>query len=157
MRSTLYLRPAEEEDRSFIKDLSAEAFAAFGPYRRIVSHWLRDRFVHTYVLEEEGQTTPLGYFMLGLMLPRFLCFTVEVMAIAVIPTHRGKGLGSYMLREAERLVRAEGYRRLRAHVGCENEVALRMFTKAGFRLKKRLKNYYPSGLDAYELVKKLSS
>ena len=155
MSSTLYLRPAGEEDYAFIKDLSAEAFATFGPYRRIVSHWLQDRFIHTYVLEE-GEA-PLGYFMLGLILPALLCFSVEIMAIAVVPERQGQGLGSYMLRQAIRLARAEGYRFLKAHVGCENQPALRLFEKAGFRVKKRLTRYYPSGLDAYELVKRLSS
>ncbi len=157
MTSTLYLRPAEEEDRDFIKDLAAEAFAPFGPYRRIVSQWLSERFIHTYLLEEASQQEPLGYFMLGLMLPALLCFTVEIMAIAVVPERRGQGLGAFMVREAEKLARAEGYRLLKAHVGCQNQAALRLFESAGFRRKRRLKNYYPSGLDAFELVKGLSS
>ncbi|GEM_PF-1838347 len=156
MSSTIYLRPAEEKDRPFIKDLAAEAFAPFGPYRRIVSRWLSEHFIHTYVLEEKGHKEPLGYFMLGLMLPTFLCFSVEIMAIAIVPERRGEGLGRYMLQQAENLVRAEGYRFLKAHVGCTNKRALRLFLGAGFRVRKRLSQYYPSGLDAFELVKPLS-
>ncbi len=156
MSSTFYLRPAEEEDRDFVKDLAAEAFAPFGPYRRIVSQWLSERFIHTYLLED-GKEGPLGYFMLGLMLPPLLCLGVEIMAIAVVPEKRGQGLGSFMVQEAEKLARAEGYRLLKAHVGSQNQRALRLFEGAGFRRRRLLKNYYPSGLDAFELVKSLVS
>ncbi len=149
------LRPATREDWSFIKDLAGEAFAVFGPYRRIVSDWLADHFVRTYLLEVEDR--PAGFFMLGLMLPSFLLWNIELMAIAVIPSLRGQGLGRFMLTEAEKVARLRGYRLLRAHVGCQNQPALRLFQQAGFQIKKHLSRYYPSGLDAYELIKKLGA
>ncbi len=93
--------------------------------------------------------------MLGLMLPSFLIGTLDLMAIAVVPEKRGKGLGKFMVIEAEKIASLRGYRFLRAHVGCQNEPALKLFKKSGFKLKKLLSNYYPSGLDAYELIKKL--
>ncbi len=152
-RSTIYLRSANQKDWKFIKDLAAEAFSHFGPYRRIVSGWLTDRFVRTYLLEHNGK--PAGFFMLGLMLPSFLVWTVELMAIAVVPEKRRQGFGQFMIIEAEKIASMRGYRFLRAHVGCQNESALKLFQKVGFKLKRYLPKYYPSGLDAYELIKRL--
>ncbi len=143
------LRLATEGDLAFVSALS-EAFKRFGPYEEIIPQWFRDRLVHTYIFEERDQ--PVGFFMLGLMLPAWLSRGLDLMAIAVVPERRGCGVGTYLVEAAKGLALARRYRFLRAHVGCDNEAALALFRKTGFRLKKRIENYYPSGLPAYELI-----
>ena len=146
------LREAERKDLPFIREL-ARSFAAFGPYEEIVPLWFSDRLVKTFVLEREKAR--LGFFMLGLLFPSWLSPTLDLMAIAVVPEERKKGLGKMMVKEALRWARKRGYRFLRAHVGCQNEPALLLFKNSGFRVKKKIEGYYPSGLTAYELVASL--
>ncbi len=146
------LRLAEEGDLAFVSLLS-RSFRRFGPYEEIIPKWFRDRWVRTYILEENQQ--PIAFFMLGLMLPVWFSRVLDLMAIAVVPERRSCGIGTYLVETAKGIALAHGYRLLRAHVGCDNAPALALFRKTGFRLKKRIENYYPSGLPAYEFVAEL--
>ena len=140
---------AEEDDLSFVSVLS-RSFERFGPYEEIIPRWFQDQFIKTYIFEENGQR--VGFFMLGLMWPVWFSRMLDLMAIAVVPEKRGRGIGTSMVEAAKRIARSKGYHFLRAHVGCDNQPALALFRRASFRLKKRIERYYPSGLAAYEFV-----
>ena len=150
--STTNIRSARPKDLDFVRHL-AHAFDPFGPYEEILPQWFGDRFIKTFILEEEEG--PVGFFMLGLLFPSWVCHTVDLMAIAVLPEKRGCGLGGKMVERAKELARERGYHFLRAHVGCQNKPALNMFRRAGFSILRELPQYYPSGLSAYELRYKL--
>ena len=147
--STLKFRLAQKGDLSFLRSL-AHSFAVFGPYEKIIPQWFKDPFVATFILEEGGR--PLGFFMLGLLFPPWLCRTLDLMAIAVLPEKRRKGNGFLMVEQAKKIARRRGHRVLRAHVGCQNEPAFFLFKKSGFKVKRKIENYYPSGLAAFELI-----
>ena len=146
-----FWRKAGRDDYSFILKASKE-FQAFGPYTEIIAGWLKDPWVETWVYREKA-----GFLMLGPLFPPYFRPYIDVMAIYVSPERRRKGIGSKMLHLAEERARKKGYQFLRAHVGCENLSALRLFQKAGFEIKKKIENYYPSGLSAFELQKKIKT
>ncbi|WP_456370400.1 GNAT family N-acetyltransferase [Thermodesulfatator atlanticus] len=146
------LREAEERDFDFICDASKE-FMIFGPYDEIIPSWFRDPWIKCLVLEEESEL--LGFIMLGPMFLPLWQRTLDVTAIYVKPTLRKRGLGLSLVKEAEVIARKKGYRYLRAHVGQENKPAFELFKKAGFSIKKKIENYYPSGLTAIEMLKEL--
>ncbi|AEH45055.1 GCN5-related N-acetyltransferase [Thermodesulfatator indicus DSM 15286] len=145
------LRQGEPKDKSFISQAAYE-FQKFGPYHEIIPRWFDDPWIKTYILEIER---PVGFIMLGPMFNSFWQPYIDITAIFVAPEWQGKGLGTFMLKAAEKISRKEGYRYLRAHVGFENKKALALFKKANYVIKKKIDNYYPSGLGAYELRKDL--
>ncbi len=144
-------KKAGPEDHDFIREASQE-FAIFGPYTEIIESWLRDSWVETWVYEDKK-----GFLMLGPFFPIFFRSVLDVMVIYVSPAWRRRGVGKTMLEFACTRASRKGYRFLRAHVGCENHPALELFKKAGFKIKKRIEDYYPSGLAAFEFLKEVKN
>lgn len=146
------LRPASSADRGFVRDLSAEAFQAFGDYRELLPRWLSEPGVLTFVAVEDGEKR--GFAMLGYYFgdqARSWCYA-DLLAIAVHPAARGHGLGRRLLaraieaaREARRSL---GVRELRLTVADTNHGAIRLFTAAGFAPDGRDHGRYDGGQTA---------
>jgi ribosomal-protein-alanine N-acetyltransferase len=49
----------------------------------------------------------------------------------ILPEYQGRGLSHYLLKEALRIVREKGYQ-VKLEVHTTNEIALKLYTKAGF-------------------------
>lgn len=153
------LRPASSADRGFVRDLSAEAFRAFGDYRELLPRWLSEPGVLTFVAVEDGERR--GFAMLGFYFgdeARTWCYA-DLLALAVHPDHRGRGLGRRLLaraidaaREARRSL---AVRELRLTVADSNEGALRLFTAAGFRPDDRDHGRYDGGQVAIRMRRPL--
>jgi ribosomal protein S18 acetylase RimI-like enzyme len=58
---------------------------------------------------------------------------VYIEALAVTEAHRGQGIGSRLLAEAERYARSTGRSRLALHVLSSNTAARRLYTRVGFK------------------------
>ncbi len=144
-------KKAEQKDRDFIRKASEE-FTIFGPYVEIIDGWFRDPWVETWIYGDQK-----GFLMLGPFFPSFFCSILDVMVIYVSPFWRRRGVGKTMLEFARVRAERKGYRFLRAHVGCENQAAFKLFKKAGFKVKRKIEGYYPSGLSAFEFFKEVNS
>jgi ribosomal-protein-alanine N-acetyltransferase len=139
---SIVLRAASTADRGFVRDLSAQAFRAFGDYRELLPRWLSEPGVLTFVAVESGER--LGFAMLGFYFgdeARTWCYA-DLLALAVHPAHRRQGIGRRLLARAiEAAVesrRSLDVRELRLTVADSNEAARRLFAAAGFA---------PDGLD----------
>lgn len=69
---------------------------------------------------------------LGRRIPR-AADLVYIEALAVSETQRGKGIGSELLREAERFAKERSRKRIALHVMNSNEDAHRLYLRFGFR------------------------
>ena len=132
----LALRTASTADRGFVRDLSAEAFRAYGDYRELLPRWLSEPGVLTFVAVEDGERR--GFAMLGFYFgdeTRSWCYA-DLLAIAVHPSHRGQGLGRRLLARAIEAAkdarRSLDVRELRLTVADSNDGAVRLFAAAGF-------------------------
>lgn len=133
----IVLRPASTADRGFVRDLSAEAFRAFGDYRDLLPRWLSEPGVLAFIALEDGERR--GFAMLGFYFgddEQTWCYA-DLLAIAVHPAHRHRGFGRRLLRRAiaaaEESRRSLDVRELRLTVAGSNAAALRLFEAAGFR------------------------
>jgi len=54
--------------------------------------------------------------------------------IAVLSVHQGKGLGKYLLSQAEKTARERGFNKISLTVDVENERALSLYIQAGFNV-----------------------
>jgi ribosomal protein S18 acetylase RimI-like enzyme len=60
------------------------------------------------------------------------CPSLNVHDLAVLPDHRGRGVGRLLLEEAERRARARGSSKLTLEVHATNEGAIRLYRRFGF-------------------------
>ena len=66
----------------------------------------------------------------------------HVYTVNVHPSERGKGLGLRLMDEAEARLRAMGMKAVVLEVNVENDAAIRLYEKGGYKLVRRLEKYY---------------
>jgi len=149
------LRLARDEDRGFIVDLCARTFADLGDYRETVTSWLDGS--QTLGIVAGDPIDRLGVALLAAR--RAIGFgrrpTAELLAIALVPAARGRGIGRLLLGRAERVACAWDASEMRLHTADSNERAQRFFTAAGYALRPSGTSAYPSGETAIAYVRSL--
>ena len=146
------VRRANLSDIGFIGQLSGRAFSIYGPYRSLVLGWFESNSTITLVAVEMGK--PLGFAMMGRLLDEWekenRC---ELLAIAVEPEVRRRGIGRMLLREMEREADRLNEHILFLHTATDNVPAQDLFEKIGFTTLSLKKHFYPSGQDAVMMMK----
>lgn len=69
----------------------------------------------------------------------------DVQTIAVAPQARGRGIGGALLGELVAAARQRGARRLCLEVRSDNQAAIGLYERAGFRVDGRRRDYYGPG------------
>jgi ribosomal protein S18 acetylase RimI-like enzyme len=85
-----------------------------------------------------------------------LCFrrgssVARIYSLAVRERARGQGIAAALIEAARRRARTAGCRALRLEVRESNAAARSLYRRAGFRLRKRLEDYYEGGETALQL------
>jgi len=111
---------------------------------------LYSRYVHLY----------LGVLYQGRMIAfignRIIFDDVHITQIEVDPAFQNKGIGSFLMIEAENFARKHNCVTLSLEVRISNIDAQRFYRSLGYDTQKRLKNYYSSGNeDALYMVKQV--
>lgn len=140
------IRPAASMDYGFIRALSKEVLALFGDYEEIIPQWFVNPDVMTIVSFEKMQS--LGFAMLYVL-------TGEILAIAVKPEYQGRGIGTELLNNIERIASQLGMGRLLLHAATQNEVAEMFFRNASFTVIGKEGGYYPRGQAALIMAKEI--
>lgn len=152
--TSITLRKGTPKDRQFVSNLSHKVFSAFGDYAEIVLRWLDQPDVITVIAQKHA--TPLGFAMLYLQKDSIFNRNVgELLAIAIIPEHQGRGIGRILLAYMESLARKYGATELRLSTAEMNKVACLFFEKAGFTPIGARDSFYPAGQRALEMSKRL--
>ncbi len=98
--------------------------------------WKPVGYIITTIEEKFGQ--PIGH----------------IVSIAVHPMYRGLGIGTKLMRYVEGELCRRGICFVYLEVSTDNRVALRLYTKLGYRIVGRIRRYY-GARDAYVMVKEL--
>jgi len=151
----LELRRGARADRAYVIALARECFARFGDYGEIIARWL-DASGAVTVIAHDGDAR-VGFALiaphrwLGIFRPRF----AELVAIAVEPERRARGVGRCLLERAELVARTWDAAEVRLHTAQENGGAQRFFARAGYRRVPADPSYYPNGQEALEMARVL--
>jgi ribosomal protein S18 acetylase RimI-like enzyme len=150
------LRNGDASDLEFVNALSHQAFGHYGDYSGILPDWLADPSVQTILAEEPGGR-PVGFAMLGVRAPRRRALQRggELLAVAVVADRRRRGVGRRLVVEIERRARAAKLHELRLSTASTNLVARRLYASLGFAVVAHYTRFYPSGLSALEMGKRL--
>ncbi len=144
------LRLATPADRGFVLDLSARCFEHLGDYRAILGGWLAHPGVRT-TLAVDPTRGPVGHAMQAFTRgPLDLRPTATLIAIAVHPVARRRGIARLLLDAALDLAGAEAplidaADRMRLEVAADNPAARALFTGVGFVHRPRGDGRYPNG------------
>jgi ribosomal-protein-alanine N-acetyltransferase len=79
-----------------------------------------------------------------------------IITIDVLEPHRRHGVGTMMLREAERTLSANGVQQVALETATNNASAIAFWKKHGYRTQGIRKDYYPGGIDAYSMLKQIA-
>jgi len=159
MDDTVVLRPGQRGDRPFIRALAADAFAAYGDYGPLLLEWFATPGVEATIAEDGGQ--PVGLTLVAFVAdPEAAGFWVaDVLAIAVAPSSRRRGLGRRLLQAVlARVVEAARrwpVRAVRLSVAEDNAPARALFAGAGFQYTGRAESFYPRGQRALHMRRPL--
>lgn len=77
----------------------------------------------------------------------------HIITLDIAESHRRRGIGSELLREAETNLAARGVRAILLETATNNEAAIAFWKRHGYRIEAVLKRYYLGRLDAYEMRK----
>lgn len=104
-----------------------------------------------------GQILRVGDAPLGFGITLQAVDEVELLLIGILPEARGAGLGSMLLDSLLSAAAAQGATRALLEVAAENHAAIASYTKVGFTICGRRKQYYPGPTDAVLYEKALNS
>lgn len=149
------IRPATADDLDAISEIEQKCFPGPIAYSKPQLAYLLLRANSATFVETCGGT------IRGFVIATFRrgSRTGHIETIDVNPTHAKLGIGLRLLTFAEEDMRKRGKRRSLLEVSEGNKVALKLYKKAGYTLKERVKRYYRyehrGSRDALRMVKAL--
>jgi ribosomal-protein-alanine N-acetyltransferase len=81
--------------------------------------------------------------------------TGHVVSLAIAPEEQSRGYGRWLMERLESGFRLRSVITLRLEVRTTNKPAQHLYTKLGYLIVERLKQYYSDGGDAYLMIKSL--
>jgi len=124
---------------------------------------LYKNFPETFIVAEKDGTI-VGYIMCriesGLSGIGFTSLSLSkkghIISIAVLPEHRGKGLGRELIEKAlEAMTKFYNAKTCYLEVRVSNESAIKLYKKVGFEVQRTIRGYYADGENAYIMSKKI--
>jgi ribosomal protein S18 acetylase RimI-like enzyme len=88
---------------------------------------------------------------MGMVSTRLDCGRVA--SVAVLRSHRGRGLGRELLAACEKEFHRRGVRRFMLEVAVDNDEAVKLYEACGYQISAVIEGYYSSGKDAYIMEK----
>lgn len=111
---------------------------------------LYEIFPEGFVVAEEGGR--IVGFAIGIISERE---KGRILLIGVDEGHRGKGIGTQLLRRLVLILATNGALRIELEVRISNTKAIRFYQRNGFIKVKRVRNFYEDGEDGYVMMKRL--
>lgn len=162
---SVIIRKANKYDIDFVSSLMSRTLDSFydGDHRahaqRIFAAYVNDNIdtvgqfsARQYMFIAEVNQIPAG--MIHLVVKKQ--GTVKISPLIVAPEYRGKfGVGSELLRYAEKFARRQHARQLYCTAAAQNQATLKFLLSKGFHLAGRAHDHYKPGIDECMLYKPL--
>lgn len=144
------IRDARSEDADSLVELEAASFDADRVSKSSFRRLAPRPTAALRVASAGGRIE--GY---ALLLFRARSGVARLYSIAVDEQARGKGLAQALMRDMEAIARRRGCDRLRLEVRSDNDPAIRLYRRLGYRQFGRYRDYYADGTDALRFERSL--
>jgi len=138
--ANIVVREASLADVEDLLRIEEECFEY--PYDRAVfESMLRNRGCTILLAETFGN--PIGYVAFEKK-----DYVGTILSIGVVKRFRRRGVGTYLMSQALRMLKEDGARRIVLQVSIKNSAARRLYEKFGFKAERVLRGYYRGKEDA---------
>ena len=148
MASTIRIRRAQKDDVEAMQRLELASFPGDRLSRRAMRRLVERDTALCLVAEDD-----VGLAGDAIVLLRRNSKAARLYSLAVDPDRRGRGIGTCLLAEAERLSAATGRRRMTLEVREDNGAAIRRYLATGYAQAGRKPDFYDDGAAALVLEK----
>lgn len=146
----LTLRTYTPEDFETLYEIDQVCYEPAIAYsKREFRNYLRFPNAECVIAEEAGKA--IGFCLTAHQQSRGYIITIDV-----LEKFRRSGVGSALLAEAERRLRAHGVREIGLETATDNESAVAFWQRHGYRTRGVWKGYYPGGRDAFAMTKNIT-
>lgn len=142
------IRAAHLDDLPQLLQIEEQCFDADRLSKRLFKRWLQHADRVFLVWEQEGKI--IAYVLITLIRGTRLA---RLFSLAVAPGWRQQGIASALLTSSEKQARDDGKLFLRLEVSLDNQTAIRLFDKFGYRPFGLFKDYYVNHQDALRMEK----
>lgn len=151
MSNVFHIRKARPGDLAALLQLEQASFSSDLLSRRRLRHWISAPNGILLVATDPGGT------LLGscLVLTRRNSSKARLYSIASAAHARGLGVGTALLREAERQSHKRGLELMSLEVAEDNQQAIALYTREGYQQTNFLPAFYEDGRNALQLAKTL--
>lgn len=150
MTHSVTVRPAAMEDAEALDVIERECFKVDRLSLRRIKHWIKaSNRIFCVVEDKEGL---LGY---GLAFLHRGTKHSRLYSLAIAPRARGKGIGNTLLQHIEAEAVNNGRLYMRLEVASDNETAINLYQKSGYRSFGIYPDYYEDHGDALRMQKRI--
>ena len=154
--ATISLRDAREADFETLYAIDQACYSTAVAYTREELRWYMSlRGAECLVAEAETGAKNSRARIAGFIVSVSRNARGHIVTIDVLETYRRAGVGSALLRRAEERMEQRGVSEVWLETATNNEPAIAFWKKHGYGSHGRLPNYYPDGLDALAMSKRL--
>ena len=156
------IEPARPEDVVAVGEISESAFEDYGEYGKIVAKFFTSQGVTTYVARVGADV--VGFVMLGFLPWSGVTeegnpWISDLLAIAVVPGQRRRGIGGALMRQVFQLVEEmsewRDVKEIQLTCAQGNQAGLEFFKKYGFSVIDPNHGSYSGGQPALRLARRL--
>jgi ribosomal protein S18 acetylase RimI-like enzyme len=147
------VRSATPADLAALVALEQRAFAGDRLSRAQYRRHLASASATVFAADSPGE----GLLGSALVFFRKSSTLARLYSIATAPSARGRGIGATLLVAAEREAARRGCRSLRLEVRMDNDAAISLYERSGYRRIGRYAGYYEDGADAWRYEKELAA
>jgi ribosomal-protein-alanine acetyltransferase len=142
------VRPARASDIDALLEVEKVCFETDRLSRRSFNYFLSRARAELFVAETQGIV--LGY---GLVLFHRGTALARLYSLAVLPEAQGQGIAHLLLEHSEETARAHDTVAIRLEVRADNDRAIALYTRQGYKPFQTLHHYYEDDGDAWRMQK----
>lgn len=136
------------DDMSSMLSIERECFGRERFSRSFILSLMTSDQVDVLVGTEEGRTIASA-----MVLHDPVGLSSRILSLAISPRHQGKGLSRSLLVDMEERSRRRGSCKIFLEVRVENEAAIGLYARSGYRVGDRIPDFFGRGQDAWYMEK----
>ncbi|WP_440053933.1 GNAT family N-acetyltransferase/peptidase C39 family protein [Pseudoalteromonas sp. T1lg65] len=151
MSESATLRTAILSDLQALIKVEQSCFNTDRLSSRSFKHWLQAQ--HALFIVATLQQEIVGYGLVWCLKGTRLA---RLYSLAVLPSHRGRGIAQKLLNELEHLTQQRGRAYLRLEVSASNHGAIKLYKSMGYQVFGAYSDYYGDGSEALRMQKRVA-